>query len=91
MNYFEKDGNFIVLCPSMEGVDLKGKYNDVDRNSFSIQILTCNKITYSGICKTDDEIGRLLKSVYFNLYTISQDIELGNSQNYGKSPLTVID
>lgn len=43
------------------------------------------------MCKTEEQISNLLKGIYFNLYYVNSDVELGNPTNYGSSPLTVVD
>ena len=66
---------------------IKNKYIDQERISFSLEIVKCSGEN----CKSESEISKLLEGIHFSVLTLGQDIELGNSQNYGKSPLKVID
>ena len=75
------------LCPDLEimkeYLKIKNKYSDIERTSFSLEIMKCNNITNNGTCKPDSQIEDLFKGLYFNVYTISQEVELGNPSNYG--------
>ena len=46
----------IGLCPEMDMVEIKNRYNDIERTSFSVQILKCNNSTENGSCKSENEI-----------------------------------
>ena len=63
---------------------VKNKYSENIRTSFSIEIIKCDNKQRE--CKSDQEIDDLLSGLFFNVYTISQEVELGNPAYYGKSP-----
>ena len=76
------------LCPDIEKMasflKIKNGYsNVVDRASFSLNIYKCNSTN----CHSPKKIGKMLNTMMFNIYTVTQDVEIGNYENYGKTPL----
>ena len=78
------------LCPDMENMDYlkvsNGYTNSFMRNSFSLEILKCNS-DLNPNCKPDNIIQNMLNMMMFNILIINNDQEIGNYENYGKSPL----
>jgi hypothetical protein len=60
--------------------------NKKNRKSFSFQILQCNS-NLNPDCKSQEEIKLLMNNLYFNLYTIEKEIEIGGSWAPGEYPI----
>lgn len=67
-----------------EYLSIKNGYsNQKDRHSFSLEILKCN----GQKCQADPSISKLLDEIYFNIYILDEEVELGNFDK----PLAVVD
>jgi hypothetical protein len=42
-------------------------------------------------CESDDKIERLLNSIFFTVYTLQEEVDFANPDNYRKTPLIVKD
>lgn len=66
------------LCPNYEKMEyLKAKngyINSSDRLSFSLEIYKCSHSN----CKSDQEISNMLSHLMFNVFILSDDVEIGN-------------
>ena len=75
------------MCPDMlentNFFNVANSYSDEEyRESFSIEIWKCDK-THNKKCESDEEINRLLRSVYFTLYQVEERVQfdLKNKEN----------
>ena len=66
------------LCPDMDKMKyLKAKNgytNSNQRMSFSLEIYKCSHSN----CKSDSEISNMLNHLMFNVFILSDDVEIGN-------------
>ena len=60
-----------------------GYTNTEDRASFSLEILKCS----GDDCESDPKISSMLDKIMFNIFILSEDLEIGNIENYGTRPL----
>ena len=70
----------MLFCIDVSGKDgvkfnVKNFYNDNERESFQVNIATCNSANRN--CKNQDEISELMKHHYYNLQMLESKAELG--------------
>ena len=66
------------ICPDIKKTDpfwkvINGYTNEEFRQSFSLMLLKCNP-KFNTKCKSDSEIQRFLKSMYFTVYLVTDDV-----------------
>ena len=57
----------------------------------AVKVRKCNETVDKITCKDDKEIARFLKQFVFTTYVAQGVAELGNQENYIKSPIKPID
>jgi hypothetical protein len=82
------------LCPPFEKLDflkIKNEYlNKESRMSFSIEFHLCDP-EYRSDCKPNQKVKNMLDHLMFNIYVLSDSVEMGNPENYKESPLVTVD
>ena len=86
------------LCPDRDFyqyLQIKNGYNAIkERQAFSIKIYKCNdenRPKGSLPCHSDAVIQKLNKLLVFTIYQTEADVEFGNPELVGKSPLHISD
>jgi hypothetical protein len=86
------------LCPDRDFYELmqikNGYTNSKEREAFAIKIYKCkdeNRKQGSLQCHSDTVIEKLYKTLVFTLYQTEADVEFGNPELVGKSPLHTSD
>ena len=79
------------VCP-MNNIDdflaIKNDYTDAkDRESFQIEIIKCDHTIPENNCRGPTQSKALLNKIYFTMYYTDHNVEFGDINNLGSSPL----
>jgi hypothetical protein len=82
------------FCPDIENIEylsLMNAYsNNFERMSFSMEFHTCLR-TLGSSCQPAPNVKKMLDVAMFNIFILSEAAELGNTDNYEKTPLITRD
>ena len=80
----------MILCPDVEKIKdfyklNNGYYDDVETDSFSIEIISCSRDTRDD-CQSEEDIRALASHLLFTQYFIKETIDYRDSENYKGTP-----